>query len=222
MKKSLVIKICAILSGSALFLPNISSALIEKDNSNQILPDFTFLYQYPQKNKKFINKKDQKWEPVSAFNQESKQMILQSEFDLAKIDKTILDIRLLPDRVKNQFGPIYWKAGKKYNLPWQILAAIHEVESNQSSDSFIRSPQGAIGPMQFLPETFWAYGVDGDGDGLIKINDVDDAIYSAANMLKANNAERDMETALYHYNPSLYYVNLVLFKAQTLGYEERK
>jgi membrane-bound lytic murein transglycosylase B len=44
----------------------------------------------------------------------------------------------------------------------------------------------AIGPMQFLPETWARFGVDGDGDGLRDPNDLDDASASAAAHLCAN------------------------------------
>jgi membrane-bound lytic murein transglycosylase B len=44
---------------------------------------------------------------------------------------------------------------------------------------------GAMGHMQFMPSTFRAYAVDGDGDGRIDVwQSIPDAMYSAANYLQ--------------------------------------
>lgn len=104
---------------------------------------------------------------------------------------------------------IYIRAASKYGIDWHILAAVHKVETGQSGDTFRKSHCGATGPMQFMPPTFKAYGVDGDGDGSVKINDVDDAIFSAANYLTANNARNNIDHALFRYNHSQSYVNKV-------------
>jgi len=74
--------------------------------------------------------------------------------------------------------------------------------------------------MQFLPSTFAIYGVDGNGDGVASINDVNDAIYSAANYLAANGgASGNLVGSLYHYNQDYWYVNMVLYRAGLLGYK---
>src|SRR5206468_12613207 len=64
-------------------------------------------------------------------------------------------------------------------LPWTVLAAIGTVETGNGANTST-SKKGAMGPMQFLPSTFAAYAVDGDGDGVANIQDPADAIYSAA------------------------------------------
>lgn len=116
------------------------------------------------------------------------------------------------------FDSIYREAEKKFGIPWQILSVIHEVESGRSGNTALTSYAGATGPMQFLPSTFAAYGVDGNGDGIASIYDVNDAIYSAANYLVANGgASGNLVGALYHYNADYWYVNLVIYKAQVLG-----
>ena len=98
----------------------------------------------------------------------------------------------------------------------QVLAAVHHVESRgaRSSDT---SPAGARGPMQFLPSTWRAYGVDGDGDGRADINDLADAVFSAANHLCANGAgdPSRLRSALWNYNHSKAYVERVLQVAAT-------
>lgn len=49
---------------------------------------------------------------------------------------------------------------------------------------FLSSWAGAFGNFQFMPSTFMAYAKDGNGDGKIDIiNNIDDAVYSAANYL---------------------------------------
>ena len=50
-------------------------------------------------------------------------------------------------------------------IPWQILAAISEIESGFGSNMG-PSSAGALGYCQFMPGTWTAYGVDGDGDGI--------------------------------------------------------
>ncbi|MGH8969166.1 MAG: lytic transglycosylase domain-containing protein, partial [Actinomycetes bacterium] len=97
-------------------------------------------------------------------------------------------------------------------LSWTVLAAIGQVESGHGRNTNT-SYAGAQGPMQFLPSTFAAYGVDGDGDGDIDIHDPVDAIFSAAGYLCANGAGRGGDAlyrAIWHYNHADWYVQLVL------------
>jgi len=113
---------------------------------------------------------------------------------------------------------LYKKAGARYNVPWQILSAVHFVETGRSQNTGRCSYAGACGPMQFMPATWRAYGVDGNGDGVRDITNVVDAMYGAANYLAANGANRGAYTnALYRYNHSTAYVNKVLGIARSLG-----
>jgi membrane-bound lytic murein transglycosylase B len=67
--------------------------------------------------------------------------------------------------------------------------------------------------MQFLPATFAAYAVDGDGDGDKDIMDPADSIFSAAHYLCANGAGHGasgLHNAIWHYNHAEWYVALVL------------
>lgn len=113
----------------------------------------------------------------------------------------------------------YAAAGKKFGVHPAILRAVHLVETGGRGDTTSSSYAGAQGPMQFMPATFRAYAVDGDGDGVANIYDVHDAIFSAAKYLAANGANRGrVENALYHYNHSTAYVNHVLALARGLGY----
>src|SRR5262249_31389026 len=64
-------------------------------------------------------------------------------------------------------------------MNWTVLAAVGQVESGHGRNNG-PSASGAEGPMQFLPSTFAAYAVDGDGDGDEDIWDPADSIYTAA------------------------------------------
>lgn len=117
------------------------------------------------------------------------------------------------------FDSIYAEAEKIYGVPRQVIAAVHYVETGQRGDTTVASYAGAQGPMQFMPSTFRAYAQDGDGDGLALINDVHDAIYTAAKYLAANGAASgNVSGALYRYNHSYSYVEHVLSIARSFGY----
>lgn len=97
-------------------------------------------------------------------------------------------------------------------LSWTVLAAIGQVESSHGRNNG-PSSAGALGPMQFMPATWKAYGVDGDGDGVADIWSPYDAVPSAANYLCATGANQGGEKlrkAVWHYNHSWSYVDKVL------------
>jgi hypothetical protein len=97
-------------------------------------------------------------------------------------------------------------------LPWTVLAAIGTVETGNGADTSTSS-KGAMGPMQFLPSTFVAYAVDGDGDGVANILDPADAIFSAARYLCAWGAGlggRSLYAAVFAYNHADWYVREVI------------
>jgi hypothetical protein len=70
-----------------------------------------------------------------------------------------------------------------------------------------------------MPSTWRSYGSDGDGDGLADINNVTDAIFSAANLLCANGAgdPARLSDAIRNYNHSDRYVTEVLELATSYG-----
>lgn len=81
---------------------------------------------------------------------------------------------------------------------------------------------GAIGISQFMPTNALAFGVDGDGDGVVNLFRTPDALFSMANFMrhhagnkiKANRSRQ--RKALYCYNPSRIYVNTVMAVADHL------
>jgi peptidoglycan hydrolase CwlO-like protein len=115
--------------------------------------------------------------------------------------------------VPKDFRPLYVAAARTCKgLPWSVLAAIGQVETGHGQNTAV-SYAGAQGPMQFMPATFAAYGVDGDRDGSVDINNPADAIFSAAHYLCANGAGRGpaaLARAIWHYNHADWYVALVL------------
>ncbi|MCV7259220.1 lytic transglycosylase domain-containing protein [Mycobacterium shimoidei] len=64
----------------------------------------------------------------------------------------------------------------------------------------------AMGPMQFIPETWRLYGVDANNDGIVSVDNIDDAALSAAGYLcwrgKDLSTPRGWITALRAYNDS--------------------
>ena len=122
---------------------------------------------------------------------------------------------------------LYRDAGRKYGIPWQVLAGIGSIETDHGR---LRAPgvrSGVnrygccAGPMQFNtrdgpPSTWDRYGVDGNHDGTTNIYDPEDAIASAANYLRAllRDADGNLSQAIFDYNHSQAYVNDVLARAR--------
>ncbi|MFL5863974.1 MAG: lytic transglycosylase domain-containing protein, partial [Solirubrobacteraceae bacterium] len=112
--------------------------------------------------------------------------------------------------------PIYKAAGRRYHVPWQILAAINAIETDYGQNLNV-SVAGAIGWMQFEPGTWLQYGVRAHGSGRPNPYDPEDAIFSAARYLAANGAPDDMHRAILAYNHAEWYVDAVLWRAQLIG-----
>jgi soluble lytic murein transglycosylase-like protein len=112
--------------------------------------------------------------------------------------------------------PIYQAAGAAYGIPWQVLAAINEVETDYGRDLNVSSA-GAEGWMQFLPSSWGQYGVDVNNDGFEDPYNPADAIFAAARYLKDAGGDTDIRGAVFAYNHSQAYVNSVLLRARLLG-----
>lgn len=96
-------------------------------------------------------------------------------------------------------------------LPWPVLAAVGKVETDHARFVAVSSA-GALGPMQFMPPTWRAYGLDADGDGIAEVMDPVDAVHSAASYLCHNGGGNPLllRKAIWHYNHAEWYVDLVL------------
>ncbi|WP_141845256.1 peptidoglycan DD-metalloendopeptidase family protein [Humibacillus xanthopallidus] len=121
----------------------------------------------------------------------------------------------IPAKVK----ALYQAAAARYAIPWTLLAGIGMEETGHGRTT-ATSSAGAQGLMQFMPATFAAVGVDGDGDGLVDIRNDADSITSAANYLVRSgvtDGPDGVTKALYAYNHASWYVNDVLHYAHAYG-----
>lgn len=105
--------------------------------------------------------------------------------------------------------PLYAAAERTYGVPWNVLAAINKVETDFGRNLNVSSA-GAVGWMQFMPDTWARYGVDGDDDGDRNPYDPADAIASAANYLRASGAAHDLRAAILAYNHAEWYYQEVI------------
>jgi hypothetical protein len=112
--------------------------------------------------------------------------------------------------------PIYQAAGIEYDVPWQVLAAINEIETDYGRNLSVSSA-GAVGWMQFLPSTWKRYGIDANGDGVADPYNPVDAIFSAARYLHAAGASNNLSQAVFAYNHASWYVQSVLLRAKLIG-----
>src|SRR5438270_2356214 len=112
--------------------------------------------------------------------------------------------------------PIYKAAAAQYGVPWQILAAINEIETNYGSDQSV-STAGAVGWMQFMPATWLQYGVDALNAGYADPSDPVDAICAAARYLRAAGAQTDLHAAILAYHRSEEYASSVLLRAKLIS-----
>ena len=86
---------------------------------------------------------------------------------------------------------LWVRAGAAYGIPWQVLAAINKIESNFGRNMG-PSSAGAVGWMQFMPDTWLRWGMDGNGDGIADPWNPEDAIHSAARYLAAASGRTDI------------------------------
>jgi murein DD-endopeptidase MepM/ murein hydrolase activator NlpD len=112
--------------------------------------------------------------------------------------------------------PIYQAAGIQYDVPWQVLAGINEIETDYGRN-LSTSTAGAVGWMQFLPSTWAKYGVDATGSGYADPYNPVDAIFAAARYLNAAGASHNLYNAIYAYNHAGWYVQSVLLRAKLIG-----
>ena len=122
----------------------------------------------------------------------------------------------LGSEVPKRLVPIYEQAAAKYDLGVRgpsILASINW-HATSFGTNLGDSSAGAEGWMQFLPESWEAFGVDGDEDGDRDPNDPWDAIFAAANLLHHDGAPGDWWGAVFDYNHADWYVEEVLRDAK--------
>ena len=119
-----------------------------------------------------------------------------------------------PPTPAGELRRFYAQAQRRFGVRWDVLAGINFIESNFGRLRNVSSA-GAVGPMQFMPATWSAYGRGGD------IRDPRDAVLGAANYLHANGAPRSYRQAIYRYNQSPLYVSAVLHYARAMRRDPR-
>jgi cell wall-associated NlpC family hydrolase len=115
-------------------------------------------------------------------------------------------------------------------LPWTVLAAIGEVESDHGRATAPgvasgTNPAGAAGPMQLgvgtgpAGDAFWRFATDGNHDGIASPYDPADAIPTATAYLCQALADHhgDLRAAVLAYNHAGWYADQVLALAATYG-----
>ncbi|MGH2832685.1 MAG: lytic murein transglycosylase, partial [Solirubrobacteraceae bacterium] len=112
--------------------------------------------------------------------------------------------------------PIYQAAAIQYGVPWEILAAINEVETDYGTDLAV-STAGAVGWMQFMPQTWLQYGVDALDAGYADPYNPVDAVFAAARYLRAAGAANNLRGSVFAYNHSQTYVESVMLRARLLA-----
>jgi murein DD-endopeptidase MepM/ murein hydrolase activator NlpD len=112
--------------------------------------------------------------------------------------------------------PIYEAAGRRYGVPWRVLAAINAIETDYGRNLAVSSA-GAVGWMQFMPATWREWAVDADRDGHLNPYSPQDAIFTAARYLQACGASHDLPGAIFAYNHADWYVAEVFLRARALG-----
>ncbi|HEX4436595.1 MAG TPA: lytic murein transglycosylase [Solirubrobacteraceae bacterium] len=112
--------------------------------------------------------------------------------------------------------PVYKAAAVQYGVPWQILAAINEIETDYGTDQSVSSA-GAVGWMQFMPETWMQYGVDALNSGYADPYNPVDAVFAAARYLRAAGAATNLRQAILAYNHSEEYVDSVMLRAKLIS-----
>jgi hypothetical protein len=130
-------------------------------------------------------------------------------------EETVGASALAKKEIPPEYLSDYEQAGQRYHLDWAILAGIGKVECDHGRDPDPSCTQegavnsaGAGGPMQFLASTWTTYGVAPDG-GTPDRWKPQDAIFAAANYLKASGAPGDYRKAIFAYNHAEWYVDEV-------------
>jgi membrane-bound lytic murein transglycosylase B len=141
--------------------------------------------------------------------------VVQANPAVASVWSRLSTLLARGDRPPSFLIPIYKAAGRRYHVPWAVLAAINAVETNYGRNLNVSSA-GAMGWMQFMPETWLQYGVVIGRHDAPNPYDPRDAIFSAARYLAANGARHHLRRAIFAYNHAKWYVDEVLWTAATI------
>jgi hypothetical protein len=118
--------------------------------------------------------------------------------------------RIVPPAPVDELMTYYREAEAAFGVGWNYLAAINLIETRFGSIAGV-STAGALGPMQFMPETWAAYGQGGD------VTAPRDAILAAGRYLAASGFASNPDRAIYAYNNANQYVRAVTAYAAVLA-----
>jgi soluble lytic murein transglycosylase-like protein len=118
--------------------------------------------------------------------------------------------RIVPPAPVDELMTYYREAEAAFGVGWNYLAAINLIETRFGSIAGVSSA-GALGPMQFMPETWAAYGQGGD------VTAPRDAILGAGRYLAASGFASNPDRAIYAYNNANQYVRAVTDYAAVLA-----
>lgn len=120
---------------------------------------------------------------------------------LSPVRDTLPAWRIIPTAPADELLAFYREAEAATGVGWNYLAAINLIETRFGSIAGVSSA-GAQGPMQFMPETWAAYG---KGD----VNSPRDAIMAAGRYLAASGFDANPDRAIFAYNNANEYVRAV-------------
>lgn len=158
------------------------------------------------------------------------------------VDRTA-NLTGIPSTAVRAYAAAQLAAPAACHLGWTTLAGIGWIESghgthggstllaNGDTTGSITGPQltggmgKAMGPMQFIADTWRRWATDGDGDGTADVNNINDAAYTAARYLCADGRDlskaADWAAAIYSYNHAQWYVDEVYNAANTYAARAR-
>ncbi len=121
---------------------------------------------------------------------------------MSPVRDTLPAWRIVPTAPADDLLTLYRETEAATGVGWNYLAAINLIETRFGSIAGL-STAGAQGPMQFMPETWAAYGAGGD------VNSPRDAIMGAGRYLAASGFASNPDRAIYAYNHANEYVRAV-------------
>ncbi len=121
---------------------------------------------------------------------------------MAPVRDTLPAWRIIPSAPAGDLLGYYREAEAATGVGWNYLAAINLIETKFGSIAGLSSA-GAQGPMQFMPETWAAYGNGTD------VNSPRDSIMAAGRYLADSGFATNPGRAIYAYNHANEYVNAV-------------
>lgn len=120
--------------------------------------------------------------------------------------------------IPEDYADLYVEAAARFGFDWQLLAAVGKVECDHGrGDCYHPNSAGAMGPMQFMPGTWPAYSAS-SGEPPYDVYNARDAIFASAAKLSADGIRRRPRAAVFSYNHSDAYVDLVIDWAVRYGW----